>query len=130
MNTRARDIMSTRLVTAKPDEPIRTAAKRMVENRVGSILVVDEQGRLIGIFTERDLARAVAEGIDLDEPISKVMSRRPVTGHPDEPVTKLASKMIEHWLRHIPIVDEQGRPVGVVSIRDVLRAITSFEAFP
>ncbi len=122
--------MSTRLVTAKPDEPIRVVVKRMVENRVGSVLVVDEEGRLVGIFTERDLARAVAEGVDLDEPVSRVMSRRPVTGSPDEPLSRLASKMIEHWLRHIPIVDENGRPVGMVSIRDVLRAVASFEAFP
>ncbi|WP_052296952.1 CBS domain-containing protein [Pyrolobus fumarii] len=130
MTTRARDIMSTSLVTARPEEPVREVVKRMVEHSVGSVLIVDDEGRLAGIFTERDLARLVARGASLEEPVSKYMSRSPVTASPDEPLAKIATKMIEHWLRHIPVVDEQGRPLGVISIRDVLRVIASFESFP
>ncbi len=122
--------MKTSLVTAKPDEPVREVVKRMVEHNVGSVLVVDDEGRLVGIFTERDLARLVAEGGSLEEPVSKHMSKKPLTAAPEEPVSKIASKMVEHWLRHIPVVDEQGKPLGVISIRDVLRAILAFEAFP
>ncbi len=130
MTTRARDLMKTHLVTAKPSDTILDAVRRMHEGRVGSVLVVDEEGRLVGIFTERDLVRVIAEGVPLDTPLEKVMSRHPVTASPDEPASKIASKMIEHWLRHIPVVDEQGRPLGVISIRDILRAISSFETFP
>ncbi|AEM39071.1 putative signal transduction protein with CBS domains [Pyrolobus fumarii 1A] len=122
--------MSTSLVTARPEEPVREVVKRMVEHSVGSVLIVDDEGRLAGIFTERDLARLVARGASLEEPVSKYMSRSPVTASPDEPLAKIATKMIEHWLRHIPVVDEQGRPLGVISIRDVLRVIASFESFP
>ncbi len=122
--------MRRELVTVSPDESVREAVKRMVENNVGSILVVDEEGRLLGIFTERDLARLVASGADLEQPVSKYMSRKPLTASPEEPVSKVASKMVEHWLRHLPVVDEEGRLVGILSIRDVLRAILAFEAFP
>ena len=130
MTTRAKDVMVTRLVTAKPSESILDAVKKMHEHGVGSVLVVDEEGRLVGIFTERDLVHVLAEGVPLETPLSKVMRKNPVTASPEEPLSKIASKMIEHWLRHIPVVDEEGRPLGMISIRDVLRAISSFETFP
>ena len=126
---RAADILRRgRLVSASPGEPIKSAAVKMHRENVGSVLVM-EDGKLVGIFTERDLVRAVAENASLEAPIERYMSRDLVTARPDEPLPLIASKMIERGIRHIPVVEE-GRVLGVLSIRDVLRAMAASESWP
>ncbi len=119
------------LVRVKPEATIREASKAMVEHGVGSVLVVGDGDRLIGIFTERDLARAVARGCDPDEGrVSDYMTRNPITARPEEPLVMAGHKMIEHGIRHLPVVDGMGRLIGVISMRDVLRALFSQSEFP
>ena len=74
--------------------------------------------------------RVVALGIDLEIPVERVMTVRPITASLNEGVVEVAYKMVENWVRHLPVVDESGRVVGVVSIRDVLRAYLAGSAFP
>ena len=127
----ARDVMTTdRLVTVRPGASVREAAIAMHRANVGSVLVVDEEMRLLGIFTERDLVRVVATGIPLDTPVERVMTTKLVTASPDESIAMVASKMIEHGIRHIPVVDESGRLVGIISIRDVLRHVVASGSWP
>ncbi len=125
-----RDIMTKSLVTAKPDTSVKHVVELMRERNVGSVLVVDESGKLVGIFTERDLVKLVAEGKSLDVPVKEVMTTKLVVAHESDSIASIANKMIENWIRHIPVVDEQGRPIGIVSIRDVLRHIVASSAFP
>lgn len=129
--TRARDLIrDTRPVYASPETSIRKAAELMAQHNIGSIPVVDASGRLVGIFTERDLTRLVARDEDLDKPLRDTMTPNPVTAHPDDPLPLLAYKMIEHNIRHIPVVDDNGRLLGVVSIRRVLRHLIAREEWP
>ncbi len=129
--TTVREVMKTsNLVTVTPSDTIREAAKRMYSANVGSVLVVDDKGTLLGIFTERDLVRVVATGVSLDERVEKVMTTKLVTASPDESLAMVASKMIEHGVRHIPVVDEAGKLVGIVSIRDVLRYVVASSTWP
>jgi len=125
-----KEIMVRSLVTATPSTPVRDVAKIMRGRNVGSVLIVDDSGKLVGIFTERDLVKVVAEGGSLDDPVEKYMTRNLVVAHEGEPLAKIASKMLEHWVRHIPVVDDSGKPIGIVSIRDVLRHLLASCLFP
>src|SRR5947208_1214382 len=97
------------------------AARLMQTNEVGAVMVVDAQGRLSGIFTERDaLFRVLATGRDpATTRLSEVMTKKPQTIHPDKPVGHALHMMYENGFRHVPVV-ENGRPVGMVSSRDAL----------
>ena len=107
-----------RPITAEENMSVAEAARIMNEGRVGAILVTRKE-KLIGIFTERDaLTRVLAVGRDpLHTRLSQVMTARPDTMPPDKPFGHALIRMYEHGYRHMPIVDN-GRPVGVVSMRD------------
>lgn len=116
-----RDVLEPRkLVVAGREATVVHAARLMREGNVGAILVVDE-GRLIGIFTERDaLVRVIACGRDpATVRLEEVMTREPATVAPDETFGYALLVMYERGFRHLPVV-EQGRPVGVVSARHAL----------
>ena len=83
--------------------------------------MVVEDGRLVGVFTERDaLFRVIAEGRDAQTTLlAEVMTRNPQTIHPDKPFAHALHMMYEGSYRHVPVVDE-GRPVGMISARDAL----------
>lgn len=128
--TTAKDIMHhDHLITASPNDKIINVVKAMNDHKVGSVLIV-ENGKLVGIFTERDLVRIVAEGKSLDLPVGEVMSRNLIVAKPEDSIAIITSKMIEHWIRHIPVVDEEGKPIGIISIRDVLRHMVASSTFP
>ena len=116
-----RELMTTRLVETNPDEPVADAAAAMVQQRVGSALIM--QGRfLAGILTERDVLRAAASGSDLTtSPVSAWMTKDPEQATPDTTVEDAAQLMLLHGFRHLPVV--QGREVcGMVSLRDLAAA--------
>jgi CBS domain-containing protein len=107
-------------VMARSDTTVGEAARLMKQHRVGALLVVDNE-RLSGIFTERDaLFRVVAEGCDPGRTsLSDVMTRNPRTITPDRPFGHALHLMNEGAFHHLPVV-EDGRPLGVVSARDAL----------
>ena len=109
------------LVSALPDTTVRAAAVAMASQSVGAILVVDDTGRLIGLFTERDvLNRVVARGLDPDTTLlANVMTDKLQTASPDKPLAHALHLMFEGGFRHVPVV-ENGRPVGMVSARNAL----------
>jgi CBS domain-containing protein len=108
------------LVAASGDTTVIAAARLMKENHVGAVIVV-EDGKLAGVFTERDaLFRVIAEGRDVQTtPLAEVMTRNPRTIHPDKPFPDALHVMYEGGFRHVPVV-EDGRPVGMISARDAL----------
>ena len=107
------------LVSAGPDGSVRAAARRMAENRCGSVLVMEDE-RLLGIFTERDLlVRVVAAGLAPDATrLGEVMTRDVETIGAGEPMREAVRRMDEGCFRHLPVV-YGGRVVGVLSLRDV-----------
>jgi CBS domain-containing protein len=121
---RAEDIMITELVTINPEATIAEAAKLMWERRVGSVLVVAADGKLRGIVTERDMVFACSEGWDPTKRlVMDIMTEDPITVRRDDDVLTVIRKMREVGVRHLPVVDEEGRPVGIISYRDVLDLI-------
>lgn len=108
------------LVTAPESATVVDAARLMREKRVGAVMVVEE-GKLVGMFTERDaLFRVVAESRDVQKTrLSDVMTRNPQTVGPGKTFSDALHIMHEGGFRHVPVV-EDGRPVGIVSCRDAL----------
>ena len=95
----------------------------MVEHEIGAVLV-EREGRAVGIFTERDvLRRVVLRGLDQARPVSEVMTRDPETLRLDDGIAFALNRMIVGGFRHVPIVDEGGRPQAVLSLREVVAFI-------
>ncbi len=107
-----------------PDTTMLEAAVAMEESDIGSLAVVEGLD-LVGLVTERDLRRYVAQGISPDTPVSSVMSDEPDTFDPDLDVWDAAAWIAESGYRHLPVVDDEGALLGVVSTRDLLKALVA-----
>lgn len=109
------------LVTAVADTTVRAASRLMAEKKIGALLIV-EQGRIAGIFTERDaLNKVLAASLDPDKTLlAQVMVRDPQTIRADKPLAYALHMMAEGGFRHVPVVDADGAPLGMVSARDAL----------
>lgn len=118
-------LMKRDLVGVDAAASVADAARRMREARVGAVLVL-EGGRLAGIFSERDLlTRVVAEGRGPDAtPVSEVATRPVVTVPAGASLRQCAETLREQGVRHLPIVDAGGRPVGILSARDFFEAVS------
>lgn len=148
MGHTARDMMSSPVAKALPQESLAHAARLMVERRVGSVLVVDANDHFLGILTENDFVGHVGNLPFTDVPLAQVFgqfaslegldkiyreaSTRPVeqfmrtdapTASPGTPIEDVVNLMVAHNVKHIPIL-EDGKPVGVVARHDLLRILT------
>lgn len=107
-------------VTISEATPIRDAIRLMLEREIGAVLV-EREGRAVGIFTERDvLRRVVFAGLDQERPVGEVMTPDPETLGLDDGIAFALNKMIVRGYRHVPIVDSEGRPIAVLSLREVV----------
>jgi CBS domain-containing protein len=121
------DIMSSDVLSVSPDATLPAAAAEMSARRVGAVLV-REEGRLVGILTERDILRAVADGRVEGSTVADLMTHHPETIEPSESTDTAATLMIHGGFRHLPVMDAE-QVVGIVSIRDLMR-ITLDDAAP
>jgi CBS domain-containing protein len=110
-------------VTVSADANLGRAVREMIAKQVGAVLVTDPGGRLVGILTERDFLTKVAgtNGFG-SRPVAAFMTRHPETVTADDPLAFALGKMAGGGYRHLPVV-AGGKPVGVVSVRDILRHI-------
>jgi CBS domain-containing protein len=108
--------------TAAPEETVRTAAARMDERGVGTLVVVAEGGKPIGIVTDRDIAiRCVAAGRDPDElRVSEIMSAPLRSVQEDTAIDAALQRMAGMHVRRCPVVDRNGALVGILAVDDVL----------
>ena len=102
---------------------LREAVTIMREHHVGCVLVVDDD-RLAGILTERDLLLKM-EGADLAEPVARFMTPDPETLQLDDPIVWALNRMSVGGYRHVPLVDDEGRPVGILSVKDIVHYIVA-----
>lgn len=115
---RVRDVMASRLHTVAPDDTVGEAVAVMAQHRVGSVLVMEDD-RLVGIFTERDTVRAISQSHDAARhEVVSWMTRDPTTVGPDVETDEALKTMLDRGFRHLPVVDG-GKVVGIVSIRDL-----------
>jgi CBS domain-containing protein len=114
------DFMSREVLSVAPEDTIGEAAQLMADANVGSSVVL-EHGRLIGILTERDLLRAMAQRVHPSEArVREWMTAEPMAVSESTTADEAARLMVENGFRHLPVVDGD-RTLGVVSLRDVMR---------
>ena len=115
-----RDVMTTNPETLPESTTVREAAETMRANDIGDVVVVDDNGAISGILTDRDIVvRVVAEGRDPRATrIGDIASHELTAASPDDPVDRAVQLMRERAIRRLPVVDK-GKPVGIVSIGDL-----------
>lgn len=124
--TPVKDVMRSgdALRTAAPDETVRSTLQRVRTSgrRTGAILIVDGDGCLCGVFTDSDLARLLEQHRDsqLDRPIHEVMTSHPATIEADALLCDAVARLTEKKISELPVVDADGRPVGLIDITDVI----------
>lgn len=98
------------------------AARELDEKRVGALVVIDAEGAIIGVFSERDLVREIARrgARALQDDVASAMSRDVFTAHPDETIDDCLSRMTDRRVRHLPVLEEV-RLIGIVSIGDLVK---------
>lgn len=144
LDRKARDLMTHPVVVVHEEQTLGEAAKLMMDRDIRCLPVIGEAGELIGIVTEYDVTgrrapvvgsrkavlagdRIRTRGLDAayeearDVPIGEVMSTRIVTAGEHDPVTEVATMMIERGVRHVPVLDEAGTLVGILTRHDLLR---------
>jgi len=120
---KVRDVPPRRLLSVEPQTSLAEVAKRMRQEDADSAAVMSG-ARLLGIITERDLVRAIADGLNPQQAKADViMSADPATVTGDEEVAVVAVKMMRLGIRHLPVVDQQGKPVGLISARDLVSVL-------
>jgi CBS domain-containing protein len=110
------------VVAIEPNANLAAAVALLAEKRIGALLILGADRRVVGILSERDIVRALAErgAAALDEPVSGAMTRKVSTANERETVASIMERMTTGKFRHIPVVD-QGRLTGIVSIGDVVK---------
>ena len=112
---------------AQPTDSIDHVVRCMTQQRTGCVLVTGGDGRLAGIFTERDFVnRVVAQGLDVSTPVQNVMTPRPRTIARTASVLEAVELMGTDGYRHLPVTAEDGQPVGVLSVKDVVHYLVEY----
>ena len=116
------DVMRPDFIEVAPEDTLGEVAERMTLQNVGADAVKDS-GKLIGILTERDLLKAMAARVHSSEArVRQWMTHDPITATADTDVEEAARVMLEHGFRHLPVVDDDDRVIGIVSLRRVVSA--------
>ncbi|WP_240729999.1 CBS domain-containing protein [Halalkalirubrum salinum] len=113
-------IMSTAVKTVTPDTLVEDAAATMLENDIGSVVVVNEENHPEGILTTTDFVQIVAERKPKDRtPVSAYMSTDVITASAQDPIDEIAEQMIEHGIHHIPVTNESEGLIGIITTTDL-----------
>jgi CBS domain-containing protein len=123
LRVKVKDVPPGRLRSLGPDSTLADVARLMRLDDCDSVAVMSEK-RLLGIITERDLVRAIADGVDPEQVRADVfMSADPATVTADEDVSVVAVKMMKLGIRHLPVLDAKGIPIGLISARDLVAVL-------
>jgi acetoin utilization protein AcuB len=131
-----KEIMTTRVVTVEVDDRLSVVKNIFDAVKFHHLLVVGEDKTLRGVISDRDLLRALSpyvgtsaenarDAATLNKRVHQIMSRKPITAKPDETVAAAIGLLLEHRISCVPIVNAQFEPVGILSWRDVLRAVVT-----
>lgn len=115
------DLVNRAPVTVLPEASVIDAARAMRDRNVGCVIVYEE-GSVVGILTDRDVVLALADGrfVDRNQPVSEIMTRSPVCLASRDDVDTGLARMRSHGVRRMPVLNEQGELVGIVSLDDML----------
>jgi CBS domain-containing protein len=112
----------TNVVTVRPQQSLREAARLLADHNIGALVAVNEAGEIAGIISERDIIRAAARLDEaLSRPVSEIMTKEVIVGLPNDDLMAVANAMTERRFRHLPIV-EGGEMVGIISMGDIVKS--------
>src|SRR5678816_3720220 len=116
----AKDLMTSPTITVHVNDPLNVAAQKMWDADIGALAVVNDEGKLTGMITDRDICMAAyTQGCALDSLlVNCAMSRHPISARPEHDVGEVGQLMAKYQVRRIPVVDDAGKPVGIVSMND------------
>ncbi|ARM74800.1 CBS domain-containing protein [Acidianus manzaensis] len=121
MTAKVSYLISKPVVTINKGTHSIDAAKKMAEHNIGSLIIMDNE-KLIGIITERDIIRALGKGISLDLPVEEIgTTKNLITINENDSIYKAAELMAKNNIRHLIVTNNDGKLVGIISIRDLIR---------
>lgn len=120
MMLKVRDIMVKKVVTAKENTTLERAIEMLYQKHIGSVVITNHDEKCRGIFTERDAIRTVAQKISLATPLKKVMTKKVITIREGATLSEAMSVIASHGVRHLPVIDQKGKIVGLLSMRSFL----------
>jgi CBS domain-containing protein len=121
VSVRTKDLMQVPAVMVSEDSTIDEAAEVMWDKNIGSVIVVDKAGLMKGILTERDVLYSVTKSLTgRGIPVTSIMSKTSLMANPNESILTSVERMIKSGVRHLPVIDKTGKPVGMISIRDAV----------
>jgi CBS domain-containing protein len=130
MNKKLKELLEAKqnkIFSVNEKTTIKEAVDILVKNHIGSLIVVSDKGEIQGIFTEKDVMKKLASTDDLigNLPVKELMTPRErlIVGHETDTVEYLMQIMTEKNIRHIPIMSSEGKLIGVLSMRDVVRSL-------
>lgn len=126
------DVFVAQLMTAdprtvSPTTSLDEAAELMINDAIGSVMVVDDDGRLQGVLTRTDFVRLVADHESGTDPVETYMTTDVVTTAPQTPIGKAANTMIVHGFHHLPVVDDDKTVIGVITTTDLAGYLAELE---
>ena len=113
-------MMLTNIITATPSMTVEEAINILYEKHIGSVVLIDDDKKCVGIFTERDAIRLVAKNIELDQPLGNVMTKNVITIQENSSINEVRKIVLTHKIRHLPVVNQEDRIVGLLSVRAIL----------
>lgn len=116
----ARDVMLKDVVTATKDMTTKQCIELLFKRHIGSIVIVDSEQRCIGIFTERDAIRIVAQNVTIDAPVEFVMTKNLITVLEETTYQEVRKIISTHGIRHLPVIGIDGKLAGLISVRHIL----------
>jgi len=113
-------MMLTNIITATPSMTVEEAINILYEKHIGSVVLIDDNKKCVGIFTERDAIRLVAKNIELDQPLGNVMTKNVITIQENSSINEVRKIVLTHKIRHLPVVNQEDRIVGLLSVRAIV----------
>ena len=121
LSAKVKDFMEAPPIIVAEETTIDQAAETMWEKRIGSVIVVDKEGKMAGIVSASDIIFAVTKSlVGRQVPVSSIMSKTSIMATPNESVLTAVERMMNENVRHLPVIEKNGTPVGIVSTRDTM----------
>ena len=99
---------------------VEEAINILYEKHIGSVVLIDDDKKCVGIFTERDAIRLVAKNMELDQPLDNVMTKNVITIQENSSINEVRKIVLTHKIRHLPVVNQEDRIVGLLSVRAIV----------
>ena len=118
-----RDLMLKEVVTASENVSVKEGIDLLFKRHIGCIVILDDAEKCVGVFTERDAIRIISQDVPLSAPMEKIMTKNPFTVNVDSTFEEAKNIIKSHKIRHLPVIDIDGKLVGMISVRHILNEL-------